>query len=217
MTMVKFAGERPDTDAQRRNVAFPELEGMAKQQRRRRTASPKPALVLKVSGPDIRSGRIPVPELLVLCQHAQSAVNRQAEALEGRQTLRPGPKLGKVLHECTLELVSLGKGSAVLGFEQAKSQPTLPQMKTLGIDAIAMVGEAIFSREDGQRTRTSIRCSPTSTSTAISSLVDGWGPARYRRFLLPAESWRPSRRTVSPPRSAPALKTPAARRLPLGP
>ena len=116
---------------------------MAKQQQQRRTAKPKPVLILKISGPDIHAGRIPVPDLLVICQHAQSAVNRQAEALEGKQTLHPGPKLGKVRHECTLELVSLGKGSAVLGFEQAKPQPNLPPMGSLGEEAIATVAEAI--------------------------------------------------------------------------
>src|SRR5947199_407125 len=51
-------------------------EDMAKQQRQQRRR-PKPVLTLKVSGPDIASGRIPVPDLLVICQHAQSAVNRQ--------------------------------------------------------------------------------------------------------------------------------------------
>ena len=112
-------------------------------QRKRRVPKAKPALTLKVSGASIKSGRIPIPELLVICQHAQSAVNRQAEALEGRPTLRPGPKLGKVRLECTLELVSLGPGSALLAFDKARPQANLPAMANLSDDAIAMVGEAI--------------------------------------------------------------------------
>jgi hypothetical protein len=114
-----------------------------KKQRKRRVPKTKPALTLKVSGGDIKSGRIPIPDLLVICQHAQSAVNRQAEALEGRPTLRPGPKLGKVRLECTLELVSLGPGSAVLGFDTARPQANLPAMANLSDEAIAKVGEAI--------------------------------------------------------------------------
>lgn len=115
---------------------------MAKKQHAR-MARPKPALTLKVSGPDVRAGRIPIPDLLVICQHAQSAVNRQAEALEGKRTLRPGPTLDRVRHECTLDLISLGKGSAVLGFDQAKPQPNLPAMTSLGLEAIATVGKVI--------------------------------------------------------------------------
>lgn len=116
---------------------------MAKQTRSK-VVKPKAALVLRVTGPGVRSGRIPVPELLVVCQNAQAAVDRQAEALEGSsQTLRRGPKLGKVRAECTLELVSLGKGSAVLSFEQAKDQPHFPAVVNLGKEAIAKVGETI--------------------------------------------------------------------------
>lgn len=121
---------------------------MAKQQRRR---SVQPTLTLKVNGPDIRPGRIPIPDLLTILQHAQSAVNRQAEALEGRaQTLRPGPKIGKVQHECTLDLVSIGKGSATLGFDPAKPQASLPHMATLASEAIATVAGALDAFSKGK-------------------------------------------------------------------
>lgn len=105
-----------------------------------------PSLVVKVMGPSIRSGRIPVPELLAVCQHTQSAVSRQAEALEGKQTVHPGRKSGRVEHECTLELVSLGPGSAVLAFEQAKPQPNLPMYggpSNLGEEAVVGVASAV--------------------------------------------------------------------------
>jgi hypothetical protein len=71
-------------------------------------------------------------------------VNRQAEVLEGRrQTLRPGPPIGKVRAECELELVSLRRGSTRLGFVLAASQATLHPMATMSSDAIAAVGDAI--------------------------------------------------------------------------
>lgn len=112
---------------------------------------PKPLLTLKVSGPEIRPGRIPVPDLLAICQHAQAAVNRQAEALEGRRSLRPGPKIGKVVDECTLELVSIGKGSATLGLEPAKAQAHLPQFTGLGDEAIVAVATAISHLSKGRK------------------------------------------------------------------
>lgn len=102
-----------------------------------------PLLTVKVSGPEVRPGRIAVPDLVLICQHVQAAVNRQAEALEGRRTLRPGPASGKVAHECTLELVSIGKGSATLGLEPARTQPPLPHLSGLADDAIVAVAEAI--------------------------------------------------------------------------
>ena len=77
------------------------------------------ALTLKVEGPQLRPGRIGVRELIVLCQQAQTAIDRQAEALEGRQTLRRGRKLEKVHVECTLELASLRAGTTTLGFDLA--------------------------------------------------------------------------------------------------
>lgn len=108
---------------------------------------PAATLTIRVVGPSIRSGRIPVPELLTICQHAQAAVNRQAEAIEGRQTMHPGRKLAKVEEECTLELVGLGRGSAVLCFEQAMPQPNLPvyggRHANLGEEAIAGVADAL--------------------------------------------------------------------------
>jgi hypothetical protein len=112
--------------------------------KRKPTLRRKLPLMIEVSGSAIHAGRIPIPELLVICEHAQSAVNRQAEQLEGvLQTLRPGPRIGKVRQECTLELVSIGKGCTVIGLDQAKGQPNLPSLGGLGADAIARVGETI--------------------------------------------------------------------------
>lgn len=107
-----------------------------------KTSPTKPALTLKVNGP--RPGRIRVAELVLLASHAQTAVNRQAEVLEGRsQTLRPGPPIGKVRAQCELELISLRRGSTRLGFGLAAAQATFHPMLTMSADAIAAVGEAI--------------------------------------------------------------------------
>jgi hypothetical protein len=116
--------------------------------------APAAALAVRLVGPGVRSGRIRVPDLLGICQHAQAAVNRQAEALEGRaHTQHRGPASGKVQEECTLELVGLGRGSVVLCFEQAKSQPNLPafeQFSNLGEAAITSVGRALKALADGK-------------------------------------------------------------------
>jgi hypothetical protein len=86
---------------------------------------PKSILRLKVKGSHIKPGRIPIPELLVICEQAQSAVNRQAEVLRGKPGLRPGPVATLVKDECTLELFSVGRGSAVMSFAgpEQKHQP----------------------------------------------------------------------------------------------
>jgi hypothetical protein len=100
---------------------------------------PKSILRLKVKGPHIKSGRVPIPELLVICQQAQTAVNRQAEVLRGKRGLRPGPTATLVKDECTLELFSISRGSAVMHF--AGSEPKPDPQATLDLD-IAKLGEA---------------------------------------------------------------------------
>jgi hypothetical protein len=86
----------------------------------------KPLLKLRIDGPGVRSGAISVPNLVRICQAAQDAVNRQVEAMQGGQSLRPGPKSSVVYQECTLELTGIKKGSTTLPFGLAKTQPTLP-------------------------------------------------------------------------------------------
>jgi hypothetical protein len=111
---------------------------MAKQRRR-----PKSILRLKVRGPHIKPGRIPIPELLVICEHAQTAVNRQAEVLRGKRGLRPGPTATVVKTECTLELFSIGRGSVALCFAGPEAAPQ-PQGE-LDMD-IEKLGEAAVAR-----------------------------------------------------------------------
>jgi hypothetical protein len=79
----------------------------------------QPLLKLKIDGPGVRRGAIPVPDLIRICQATQDAVNRQAEAMRGGQSLRPGPKSKITYEECTLELTGIEKGSTVLPFSLA--------------------------------------------------------------------------------------------------
>ncbi|MCC7010374.1 MAG: hypothetical protein IT184_16315 [Acidobacteria bacterium] len=110
---------------------------------------PTKVLTLRIHGP--RPGRIGVSELIDIAKHAQTAINRQAAAIEGEtQTLRPGPPTGKVKVECELELVSLGKGSTVLGFDLAQPQRQLPDVMSISRDAISKVGEAIENAAAGR-------------------------------------------------------------------
>lgn len=112
----------------------------------------KLVLKVKVDGPGIRSGRIPVPELIRICQDAQKAVTRQAEAMQGRQsTMHPGPSKLPIQQECTLELTGIKRGSTTLQFGLAKSQLVFPQLLTLGSDSIFEVGETIRSLANGNR------------------------------------------------------------------
>ena len=107
----------------------------------------KPLLKLRIQGPGIRQGAISIPYLIRICQAAQNAVNRQAEAMHGGQSLRPGPKSAVVYQECTLELTGLKKGSTVMPFGLAKPQQSLPipEMTTFGRDVIWQVATAVKS------------------------------------------------------------------------
>ena len=105
----------------------------------------KPLLKLRVQGPGVRQGAISVPDLIRICQAAQDAVNRQAEAMRGGQSLRPGPKSAVVYQECTLELTGIEKGSTVLPFGLARQQQPLPipDFATFGRDVVCQVATAV--------------------------------------------------------------------------
>ncbi len=101
----------------------------------------KPLLKLKIEGPGVHAGRISVPDLVQICDKAQSAVHRQAEALSGQRTLRRGPVTADVKDECTLELTGISKGSAVLSFDLAKAQ--LSMTPNVAVDVVWEVGRTI--------------------------------------------------------------------------
>lgn len=105
----------------------------------------KPLLKLRIDGPGVRSGAISVPDLIRICQATQDAVNRQAEAMRGGESLRPGPKSAVVYQECTLELTGIQKGSTVLPFTLAKPQQPLPmpELTTFGREVVLEVATAV--------------------------------------------------------------------------
>lgn len=109
------------------------------------TKHTKYVLQLKIEGPGIRSGSIPVPDLLRICGAIQDGVNRQATALQGKRSLRRGPIMGVVQQECTLELVGIKKGSTTLPFCLAKPQQPIPEleMMTFGIEAVEQFAATI--------------------------------------------------------------------------
>ena len=99
-----------------------------------------------------------MPDLLTLCEHAQNAVARQAEAMEGRQSLRPGPKVTKVKDECTLELTGIGHGSTTLMFSLAKPQQHLPGVVTFAEEVIVEVTKTLKAFE--KRKKPEVRPDP---------------------------------------------------------
>ncbi len=126
----------------------------AKRAARPASKAPKDAvLTLKITGPGIRKGRISVPDLIKLCEDAQSAVNRQAESLAGRKTLHPGPVTGLIRKECTLELIGVREGSTELDFGLAKPQLLLPfaEAGSFGSEVIHELADTIRSLGNGNR------------------------------------------------------------------
>jgi hypothetical protein len=101
----------------------------------------KPLLKIRVTGPDLKPGHIPVPLLVKICGEAQRAINRQAEALTGKRSLRPGPPTLQVAQECTMDLVGVKKGSTTLHFVPAGPEQAV--LYPISIEAISAVGEAL--------------------------------------------------------------------------
>jgi hypothetical protein len=121
--------------------------------RRKKRLPEKAVLELRAKGPGVRRGRIPVPDLIKICEEAQRAVNRQAEFMEGRKTLHPGPITDAIRQECTLELIALKPGCTRLQFGIAKPQvPLFNDQPTLGPDVVGEVALAIKSLGNGKGT-----------------------------------------------------------------
>jgi hypothetical protein len=108
------------------------------------------ALTLKIEGPGIRPGRVPLPELVEICKHIQAAVMKQADVIQGHRSTRPGRKTAKVLDHCTLELSALGTGSARLSFDAYRPPEQPAFIPQLGENAIAGVAIAIEALERGE-------------------------------------------------------------------
>lgn len=112
-----------------------------------------PILKIKVRGPGVRRGRIAVPDLIRICQEAQNALTRQAEAIEGRKTIHPGPTTLAIRKECTLELTGIGEGSTVLDFGMAQHQRVLEFLdtSTFGTEAVTELASSIKSLGNGNK------------------------------------------------------------------
>lgn len=124
---------------------------MAKKKRKTEIDSePRPVLQLKVDGPGMRKGRIPVPELVRICREAQDAINRQAEALKKRKTYHPGPVGLSIKEECTLELIGIhGNSPTTLDFDLRKPQRALIFTEEFGDKAIREIIAGLRKRTDG--------------------------------------------------------------------
>jgi hypothetical protein len=108
----------------------------------------KPLLKIRITGPAIKPGRIPIPLLVDICNETQKAVNREAQALEGRRSLHPGPPIKEVTKECTLELVGIKKGSTTLNFVSQNDQGVLGDltMRTAAIDGVAKALKSVGTK-----------------------------------------------------------------------
>ncbi len=121
--------------------------------REKKPHADKPILELRAKGPGVRPGRVPVPDLIRICEEAQRAVNRQAETLQGRKTLHPGPIADQLRQECTLELIGLKRGSTRLQFGWAKPQTNIefPDQSTFSEDVVRELAVTIKSLGNGNK------------------------------------------------------------------
>lgn len=103
------------------------------------------AVKVKIEGPGVHRKSIPIPELVKICNSLQSAVHRQAEAMQtpSAMTLRRGPITANAQDECTLELTGIVAGSTGLTFRYAKPQQHLPISATFGNEVLARVAETL--------------------------------------------------------------------------
>jgi hypothetical protein len=104
-----------------------------------------PCLELRLSGPGVRRGRIAIPDLIRICGEAQNVVNKQAEVMKGKKTIHPGPTMGAIQDECTLELIGIKEGSTRLQFDLAKPQLHFQFKEHFGAKVLAEVGATIQS------------------------------------------------------------------------
>jgi len=108
---------------------------------------PKYVLKVDIDGPGVHKKSIAIPDLVKICEAIQTAVHRQAEAMQkpSAQTLRRGPITATAQKECTLELFGITSGSTGLSFRYAKPQQYLPlaEMADFGADVLAKIAEAV--------------------------------------------------------------------------
>lgn len=111
--------------------------------KKKRKGAAQPLLQLKLRGPGVRRGRVSIPDLVRICQEAQNAVNKQAEALKGRKTIHRGPTAAMIQEECTLDLVGIKPNCTTLEFDLAKQQMAFPITPDFGADVVSEVAQTI--------------------------------------------------------------------------
>jgi hypothetical protein len=140
---------------------------------------PTYALKVKVEGPGVHRKSIPIPELLKICSSVQSAVHRQAEAMEtpSARTLRRGPITASAQDECTLELSGIVAGSTGLLFRYAKPQQHLPiSVATFGSEVLARVASTLRDFEKN-------RPVPSEIDPGVLASLQELGTALERRSI----------------------------------
>jgi hypothetical protein len=101
-----------------------------------------PLLKIKIAGPGVKPGCIALGLLYKICNEAQEAVNRQAQAIESKTTGKPITEAA--LRECGLELVGLRRGSTILEFSPASKRRSLPpETELLGVEAVSEVATTL--------------------------------------------------------------------------
>lgn len=99
----------------------------------------EPLLVLKLDGPEVQVGRLPVDELTSLLKKVQLCVKRLGQVLSGEiSSAGPGRIKGKIEEQCNLDVVAIETGSFQIGLDisQQSDQMMLPTMQPLGIAAV---------------------------------------------------------------------------------
>jgi hypothetical protein len=155
------------------------------------------ALKIKVEGPGVHKKSIAIPDLLKICGSIQTAIHRQAEAMEKPEvpTLRRGPITASAQEETTLELVGITGGSTGLIFQHAKPQRPLPLPGSadFGGDVIAKVTETI--RQLSRRKKVPIDTDPGVLSS-LEELADVLERKKITRISLNAPGHDGVRRPV---------------------
>jgi hypothetical protein len=107
-------------------------------------SEPKPILRLRIEGPGIRKGRVPIPDLVLICEEAQKAINKQAEVLRNKKTIHPGPTAHSIQEDCTLELTAIrGNSPTILEFDLRKPQRHLDFSEEFGATAVKELAATI--------------------------------------------------------------------------
>jgi hypothetical protein len=130
----------------------------------------------------------------------QNAVSRQAEAVEGRKTIHPGPVASAIQHECTLELVGIKKGTTTLQFDIAKPQMYLYD-QTLAVEIIADLASTIKTFGNGTKHLSNDRPAPG----VLNSLYNLGGVTEMNR--ISSIEWISPRKGDRKRISAPLTKT----------